>query len=64
MPILCPAGYVCNSESLISPQNVCRIGRVCISEVMSGLLLTEMSCAYLQVISENILCDANRYRHY
>jgi hypothetical protein len=38
MPILCPSGYVCNSESLIIPENVCRIGHVCTGEVMSGLL--------------------------
>jgi hypothetical protein len=57
MPIYCPAGYVCNSESLIIPTNVCGLGRVCTGEVMSSLLTSQQSCQALIIIDEKIQCE-------
>jgi hypothetical protein len=60
-PVYCPAGYVCNAESLIIPINVCRIGHVCTGEVMSGLLTSEMACQALIIIDEKVQCDSGIY---
>lgn len=50
LPELCPPGYACNQEGLVYPQNLCKIGHICLGGVMSGTLSSNRSCSILKTI--------------
>jgi len=50
LPLTCPPGYACNQEELIFPENLCKIGHICLGGVMSGTLSANRSCGILQII--------------
>lgn len=56
MPMLCPAGYACNEEGLVYPENFCKLGHVCLGGVMSGTKAANRSCAILKNIDGTETC--------
>jgi hypothetical protein len=53
VPLLCPPGYVCNKEGLITPDNLCRMGNICLGQVKSGLMQSERACFISNQVSDN-----------
>lgn len=56
MPHLCPAGYTCNEEGLVYPENLCKLGHICLQGVMSGTYAANRSCEILKNIDGTETC--------
>jgi hypothetical protein len=53
LPLPCPPGYVCNKEGLVTPDNLCRMGNICLGNVKSGLKQSERACFIANSVSED-----------
>ena len=47
LPTRCPPGYICNSEGISTPDQVCKIGNICHRDVSTGIRSDERSCSIL-----------------
>ena len=60
MPVRCPPGYNCNSEGLITPEVICRIGYICLGDVGTGLAKQDRSCMMLETVGTEFPCSHGR----
>jgi hypothetical protein len=44
IPFICPPGYACNKEGAIFPENLCKVGHVCLKGVMTATEVKSRSC--------------------
>jgi hypothetical protein len=61
VPLPCPPGYICNKEGLVTPDNLCRIGSICLGNVKSGLKQSERACYINNNVSAVSLCEGTVY---
>ena len=57
LPIPCPPGYVCNSQGIVTPEQICPIGYICLGGVSTGLDKNAKSCAIIETVGTDFPCN-------
>jgi hypothetical protein len=56
-PIRCPPGYMCSTEGIVTPSQLCKIGTICLGDISTAIKKGDRSCTIVETVGTEFPCD-------